>query len=349
MESKIKTLIRTAVRNSVTDIHFLPGLSSYEIYFRVPTGLKKMMSLSLENGIRYLAHFKFLASMDIGERRKPQSGACQMMIDNQLYEFRISTIANYQYQESMVIRILYDYNHDSQSSVQLFFPQDYPKLQKLLHYKSGLVLFSGPVGSGKTTTIYHLLREKYEQEPLQVITMEDPVEIKEPKFLQAEVNERAGLTYETLIKQSLRHHPDILVIGEIRDVETAKMVIRSALTGHLVLATIHAKSCAGVIERLLELGITAQQLRQCLIGVLSQRLINKYCSLCDGACSIYCTHQPTYEKRAILFEMLTGDTLMNNLNSEEGKGDFIRMNIKLRKAYACGYISEKDFQNHYIP
>ncbi|NLB98517.1 MAG: Flp pilus assembly complex ATPase component TadA [Lactobacillales bacterium] len=349
LENKLQSLLHLATKNRVSDIHIQPTLTEYEIYFRVPSGLQQISRLTHEEGLRFLSHFKFLASMDIGERRRPQSGSCNIIIANQQYEFRISTISNYLYQESMVLRILYDHQHVSNVHIQLFFPSDYYELERLLEYKSGLILFSGPVGSGKTTTIYHLLREKYSQEPLNIMTMEDPVEIKEPKFLQAEVNEKAGLSYEVLIKQSLRHRPDILVIGEIRDAETAKMVIRSALTGHLVLATIHAKSCVGVIERLLELGVTLEQMRQSLIGILSQRLINKYCPLCRGACSLYCSHNHMHEKKAILFESLASQKLQTTLSNKEENRDFAQMNTKLRKAYGCGYITEKDLKNHQIP
>lgn len=348
LEKQIQEMLRLAMRNGISDIHVLPSPSQYEVFFRVPSGLQRMFQMPLDTGLRYLAHFKFSASMDIGERRRPQSGSCHIQIDSQVLELRISTISNYLYQESMVLRILYDHHQQSNEKMQLFFPGEYDELERLLNHKSGLILFSGPVGSGKTTTIYHLLRQKYASEPMQVITMEDPVEIKEPKFLQAEVNEKAGLSYEVLIKQSLRHHPDILVIGEIRDVETAKMVIRSALTGHLVLATIHAKSCVGVIERLLELGVSMEQLRQSLIGVLSQRLINKFCPLCEGACSIYCRHNQTTEKKAVMFEILSSKNLESTLKCKEGNRDFAKMNAKLRKAYGCGYISEKDFKNHYV-
>lgn len=349
MEKQIQEMLRLAITNGISDIHILPNQMRYEVYFRVPSGLQKMFQVSSEVGPRLMAHFKFLANMDIGERRKPQSGSCNVQIEAEDFELRISTIANYMYQESMVLRILYDHHQHSNERIQLFFYKDYNQLEHLLNYKSGLILFSGPVGSGKTTTIYHLLREKYAETPLQVITMEDPVEIKEPRFLQAEVNEKAGLSYETLIRQSLRHHPDILLIGEIRDIETAKMVIRSALTGHLVLATIHAKSCEGVLERLMELGVSREQLKQSLIGVLSQRLINKFCPLCHGACSMYCRHYPVSQKKAVIFEILSGNNLKNILSKKEGNRNFAKMNVKLRKAYGCGYITEKDFRNHYVP
>ena len=348
IEHRTGELIAHAVRAGISDIHILPEHATYRIYFRVPAGLKKMMELTLEMGERFISYFKFLANMEIGERRKPQSGSCSFTYQKEQVELRISTISNYLYQESMVIRILHAEANWLNQEMEVFFRSDYQEIERLMHYKSGLLLFSGPVGSGKTTTIYHLLRKKYAEESIQVITMEDPIEIKEPRFLQAEVNEKAGLSYETLIKQSLRHHPDILVIGEIRDEETAKMVIRSALTGHLVLATIHAKECVGVIERLLDLNVSREQLKQSLIGVVSQRLINKNCVFCEGACSIYCTHFPIHQKRAVLFEILAEEELKNVFYQDERRPQQLRMNHKLRKAYGCGFITQKDFQDHQI-
>lgn len=348
MEAKITEMLGLAVKNGVSDIHILPNKNSYDIYFRVPSGLKKMMMLSVVSGEKYLSYFKFLSNMDIGEKRKPQSGACHIVINQEEIELRLSTISNYRYQESMVLRLLYDHNNRKRNQMHVFFPNDYQTLEKMLKVKSGLILFSGPVSSGKTTTIYHFLRKLYDEEPLQIITMEDPVEIKEPRFLQSEINEKAGLVYDVLIKQSLRHHPDILVIGEIRDENTARMAVRSALTGHLVIATIHAKECIGVITRMLDLNVSHEQLKQSLIGIVSQRMLNKYCYLCEGACSIYCSHFSVYEKKAILFELLN-DQPLKNILYEDGRGaQFVRMNHKLRKAYACGYISSKDYESNQI-
>ena len=348
MEKRALDLLQLAVNRGVSDIHILPEHSSYKIYFRVPTGMHKIAEYPLELGERLISYFKFLSNMDVGERRKPQSGSCSYHLEQSDIELRLSTISNYLYQESLVMRILYSQLDQMKEEMQVFFKEDTALLEKLLNYKSGLVLFSGPVSSGKTTTIYHLLRKKYNSEPLQIITMEDPVEIKEPNFLQTQINEKAGISYEVLIKQSLRHHPDILVIGEIRDEETAKMVIRSALTGHLVLATIHAKECLGVLERLLELNVSYEQLKQSLIGVVSQRLINKYCGVCEGACSILCEHNPVHRKKAVLFEILSGDSLKQAMDKKGGKPQFKRMNQKLRKAYGCGYITKKDFQEYQL-
>ena len=233
--------------------------------------------------------------MDVGEKRKPQSGAAHLMVDDHAIELRFSTITNVLLLESLVIRVIRQ-QAKNQPTIRTYFPEDILLLTSLIRRKSGLILFSGPVGSGKTTTIYQLLRARMAEETLQIITMEDPVEIYEEKFLQTEVNEMAGISYDVLIKSSLRHHPDVLMIGEIRDEETARMSIRGALTGHLMIATIHAKDALGVIARLQELKVTNEQLKQTLIGVVSQRLVPRYCYKCKGDCLPDCDWLPLENK-----------------------------------------------------
>lgn len=129
--------------------------------------------------------------------------------------------------------------------------------------------------------MYNLVKHRMAQETNQVISIEDPVEIEEPEFLQVQVNEAAGITYETLLKSTLRHHPDIIIVGEIRDEETAKMVIRGALTGHLIIASVHAKNAEGVVSRLKELGVSLDMLSQTIIGIVFQKLLPQYCQLCE--------------------------------------------------------------------
>jgi len=199
--------------------------------------------------------------------------------------------------------------------------------------------------------MYSLLRGRMNEKTLQVITMEDPVEYHEPMFLQTEINEKAGITYELLIKSCLRHHPDILLIGEIRDEMTAKMAIRAALTGHLILATVHAKDCNGVLSRLIELGVSKTMLEQTIIAICSQRLLPRYCALCQQECQIYCNHLANGEKRGTIFEIETNRNISNFLNKNQFERDEERIhpfNKVLRKAYALGYITEKTYETYQI-
>ena len=329
IEKDAVRLIEEALIQGVSDVHILPSESDYKAYFRINGQLVLHKERDFDWGKRFISYFKFLANMDVGERRKPQSGSCSLPLADKLVELRFSTITNVKLYESIVIRILQQ-SKIEKTTLRTYFPKSQDILRQLVRRKSGLILFSGPVGSGKTTTIYQLLRERIKNEPLQVITMEDPVEIYEPQFLQTEVNLKANVTYDVLIRASLRHHPDILMIGEIRDEETARMCIRGALTGHLMIATIHAKNALGVLGRLQELQITPQQLSQTLIGIVSQRLVPRYCSQCQRQCDKHCHHIPLDVQRLALLEILHGSALEENL----------------RRAWAYGYIDEKVYEHY---
>ena len=178
---------------------------------------------------------------------------------------RLSTVGDYRGYESLVIRLL----HDEERELRFWF-DNLPDLRKKVNSR-GLYLFSGPVGSGKTTLMHQLAQMRFGQQ--QVMSIEDPVEIKQENMLQLQLNETIGMTYDSLIKLSLRHRPDLLIIGEIRDQETARAVVRASLTGATVFSTIHAKSIRGVYERLLELGVSEDELRMVLQGVCYQRSI----------------------------------------------------------------------------
>ena len=332
IEKDAKELIDAAVNQNISDIHILPKDHQYIIYFRKNGELTYFMTQTIEWGKRLISYFKFLANLDVGEKRKPQSGAIHFNRDEGQLELRLSTMTNVYLLETIVIRVIRQTKAQG-SPFRTFFPQQMIKLKSLIRRKSGLIIFSGPVGSGKTTTIYQLLRERMDEELIQVITMEDPVEIIEERFLQTEVNVRAGITYEALIKASLRHHPDILVIGEIRDEETARMVIRGALTGHLMVATIHAKTALGVIGRLQELNISRTQISQTLIGVISQRLIS--------------VDAPMYhQSRMAMLEILMGKDLY--LALDEKPYQLLTINDQLKRAWAYGFISTKNYHKFEI-
>lgn len=346
-------VVLKAQETGTSDIHILPEEDQYRFYFRIGGKMSFWNAVPEEEGKRFISYFKYLANMDVGERRKPQSGAAQLIVEGKPIALRFSTITNFRAQESMVIRILNQSMHLSLSKTT-YFKKEVQLIEQLARFNSGLLIFSGPVGSGKTTTMYQLVRESYLASKQQVITVEDPVEIEEPFFLQTQVNEKAGITYETLLKSSLRHHPDIIIIGEIRDEETAKMVIRGALTGHLIIASVHAKNTIGVVSRLLELGVTQEQLKQTLLGAVFQKLIPRYCSFCKGDCDPACPHIKLYEKRAILYDVLSREELKQLLNQTQSEEQIQEkqtrsFNLLLRKAYAYGYISEKNFMQFQIP
>lgn len=349
MEAIAREVIQQAQKHRIDDIHLLPNKDNYSFFLRDSSGLRAFKSISHQEAERFISYMKYQANMDVGERRRPQSGAFTFRV-NQKYELelRLSVITNYKLQESLVIRLLHMTGQEEVATMT-YFPSDMEYLARLLRYKSGLLLFSGPISSGKTSTIYQLLRQEMALEAKQIITMEDPVEISEPLFLQTEINEKANISYDVLIKSCLRHHPDVMLVGEIRDEETAKMVIRGALTGHLMIASVHAKDCLGVLSRMMELGVSKQLLSQTLIAVSSQRLIARYCDLCQGDCHLYCNHIDRSQKKGTLFDILQGQELYQKL--EETHQDHWQensFNRKLRKAYGLGYISKSSYIKYQI-
>lgn len=204
--------------------------------------------------------------MMLSEHRRPQLGAWQQKIGEQPLYLRFSTVGDFLGRESMVIRLIYPLK-----SIKYHYlvPEQWALLEQVCQ-KRGLVIFAGPMGSGKTTAMYQLAKAQKQQ---QVMCIEDPIEIREDSFLQVQVNPKAQMDYSTLLKAALRHHPDIFIVGEIRDQKTARAVLTAALSGHLVLSTLHATSAYGVIERLADLGITRSELKSVLQLVSYQRLL----------------------------------------------------------------------------
>lgn len=265
-----KTLIKQAVDLEAQDIYIIPKEASYDVYMRVGDERRFIATYQQEQMISVISHFKFVAGMNVGEKRRTQLGSCDyhyMEDDGAVVSLRLSTVGDYRSLESLVIRLLFDF----QGKRELKFWNEGVQRMMPLIKERGLYLFSGPVGSGKTTLMYHLVKEKFADK--QIISIEDPVEIKQSEMLQLQLNESIDMTYDSLIKLSLRHRPDVLIIGEIRDTQTARAVIRASLTGTTVFSTIHAKSIPGVYARLLELGISREELSNSLRGVAYQRLI----------------------------------------------------------------------------
>lgn len=333
MHELLIQLITEALNRKGEDIYLMPLPDRYDLSIRTNGSPSHFRYLKSSIADQLINHVKFKANMQVGERRKPQSGSMDLTLGEETLPLRISTISNFKGQESMVIRLHFQVQLGKNAFINA---THYRLLESWLLQKSGLLLFSGPVASGKTTTMYHLLDDRFRRFPGQVITMEDPVELIDPRYLQAEINPQAGISYDVLIKSALRHHPDILLIGEVRDEETARMMIRAALTGHLVLATIHAKDTKGVLNRLLELGVSPQQLIQSLLGVSSQRLLPIL------PANDLSTDEP--QQRAVLFELMPAkaaeDYLLHNvfLKKEE------TFNGQLAQLLELGWIAKETYQ-----
>lgn len=301
-------IIATAKEKKAQDIYFIPKEKSYELHMRVGDERCLIDSYEFEVLAAVISHFKFVAGMNVGEKRRSQLGSCDYQYDEKVSSLRLSTVGDYRGHESLVIRLL----HDEEQDLHFWF-QDVNELGKQYRQR-GLYLFAGPVGSGKTTLMHELAKSLFKGQ--QVMSIEDPVEIKQEDMLQLQLNEAIGLTYENLIKLSLRHRPDLLIIGEIRDSETARAVVRASLTGATVFSTIHAKSIRGVYERLLELGVTEEELAVVLQGVCYQRLIGGG-GIVDFANQNYQDHQPTSWNEQI--DQLLKDGHITSLQAETEK------------------------------
>lgn len=336
-------IIKDAVRSYATDIHIIPRRHDTLIQFRMANRLIPRLHLPKEDCERLISHFKFTASMDIGEKRRPQSGAFSVKVNDYDISLRLSTLPANQ-KESLVIRILPQQEQIPFYKISLF-PSTTLKLLALLNHAHGLVILTGPTGSGKTTTLYSLLNETSHYFNRNVITLEDPIEKESDTVLQVQVNEKAGVTYAAGLKAILRHDPDIIMVGEIRDSETAKIAVRAALTGHLVLSTMHTRDAKGAIYRLLEFGVNHVEIQQTLIAVAAQRLVELSCPFCKGECSPFCFTTERL-KRASVFEILTGKALtaamkdphVLELPSHKTLRDVIR------KGIALGYIKESEYE-----
>ncbi len=255
----INELLVSAVANKVSDIFFFPKREETVVEFRTIRGVERQKSFPINEGQEIINFFKYSAQMDIAEHRRPQVGAMTFTADEQEYYLRLSSLGDFSDQESLVVRIIYGIDHS-----QYFMDEQLEKI-KSLALRRGLIITSGPTGSGKTTTMYEVAKEMSENKV--VMTIEDPVEVHEATFLQSQVNNEAGIDYQSLLKAALRHRPDILIIGEIRDAGTARLAVDAALSGHLVFATVHAKSTLQTVSRLEGLGIRKDELANCLTAV----------------------------------------------------------------------------------
>lgn len=269
MEELFDKIFFRALQKHTTDIHLvLKG--SLMIHFRIFGQLEFYDELDYEKGSHLLNYLKYKASINTNHRLKPQTGHCICMINGKELFLRLSYLPSSDF-ESIVIRILN--NHESLTIDELTkIPDISSFLYDVVSLSSGLILISGATGSGKSTTLYTLLDEIVKTQKKNIVTIEDPIEMRKSGCLQIELNEKLGITYESTLKQILRHDPDVIMIGEVRDAKTAQIAITCALTGHLVLTTIHASCSYLALKRLENLGISEVDLQDVVVGSLSQKI-----------------------------------------------------------------------------
>lgn len=274
----VSTILRYAIDGLASDVHIEPLPSGVRVRYRVDGELHTSVVLPLQTHRAIVARIKVLASIRLDERRKPQDGRFSAKIDNRDIDFRVSTFPSYN-GEKVVIRIL-DRNQGFIPLDEIgLTPRNLKVMREAIKKPHGLVLISGPTGSGKSTTLYSMLSE-VDREHKNVLSLEDPIEYFVDGVIQSQVHPEIGYTFATGLRTTLRQDPDVIMVGEIRDGETAKLAIQAALTGHLVLSTIHTNDAVGTIPRLIDMGVEPYLIPPVLIASIAQRLVRTFC---DGA------------------------------------------------------------------
>ncbi|MDD4189589.1 MAG: GspE/PulE family protein, partial [Eubacteriales bacterium] len=274
----VNSILEQAVNDGASDIHIEPMENEVRARQRVDGSLAQILTIPKKAHAAIITRIKIIGNMNIAEKRIPQDGRCQLNIKGHELDVRISTIPT-MYGEKAVMRILDRESFLKPKHVLGFSKDNLEKFDLLLKNPHGIILVTGPTGSGKTTTLYTMLSE-LNRESDNLITVEDPVEYIIKGLNQVQVNPKANLDFASGLRSILRQDPDIIMIGEIRDQETVEIAIRAAITGHLVLSTIHTNSSADTISRLLDMGVEPYMLSASLVGIIAQRLVRKICPVC---------------------------------------------------------------------
>ena len=297
----INDLLEKAAGLDASDIHIEPNGSSVRVRYRVDGLLQPGINIHRSMQQQIISRIKILGEMDISEQRVPQDGRTFIKIGNREFDLRISVIPTF-HGEKTVIRLL-DRKKATLPLEELGLPEDdLSYYRKLIEKPQGMLIVCGPTGCGKTTTLYSTL-EKINKESVNIMTIEDPIEYQLPGINQMQVNQKTGLTFARGLRGMLRQDPDIILVGEIRDAETAAIVIKAAMTGHLVFTTLHANGPAGAVERLKDMGVDPYLISSTLNCVISQRLVRKLCVQCSGGRCKLC-NQKGFKGRIGVFEML---------------------------------------------
>lgn len=313
MEKRLLAILRLAIKYNATDIHFTQRYNEMLIQMRIDGEIKNVKSC--QEDYKLLRYLQYLANLDVGKLLDPQTGQFEIEVDGSLLSLRFAVINSTNYTNG-VLRILNsNLKIDAMHLSSLENQNKY--FNSLLDVDCGLVIFSGPTGSGKTTSLYTLLNKTKNKK---IFTIEDPIEVYNDNFVQLQINEAIGFDYNEGIKQILRHDPDIIMIGEIRDEKAAKMAVVAANTGHLVLTTIHASSASSVITRLIELGVSKSHIYENLICIANQRMLNKK------------------NEKKVIYEIMDNEEINYFKNNNMNSKNFLSINKQIEKEKNNGFI-----------
>ncbi len=288
----VKNMIDQAVRQRASDIHIEPMEKQVRVRYRIDGVLMERAYYSLSLLPAICARIKIIGGMDISEKRKPQDGRITQVVDRQEFDIRVSILPTV-YGEKTVMRLTSKTGLTKAKSELGLRPDEMKQFDHIMHNPHGIILVTGPTGSGKSTTLYTALSE-LNTEDVNIITVEDPVEANIDGINQVHVNPKAELTFASALRSILRQDPDIIMIGEIRDGETAEIAVQASITGHLVVSTLHTNSTSGSIGRLIDMGVEPYLLADSVVGIIAQRLVRRLCPKCRQAVS------PNEEERDIL-------------------------------------------------
>lgn len=314
----VDAILRKAIKEKVSDIH-VEGLSDrVRVRFRIDGILHDKVTAPKNLQSKIISRIKILSEMDVAETRKPQDGRLSLSEGGKEYDMRVSSMPDTE-GESIVLRILDKGNVNLSFDTLGMTEEEIDLVKRFISHSFGVILVTGPTGSGKTTTLYTMLNILNEIST-NIITVEDPVEYALEGITQTAVNVQSGYTFAAAIRQMLRHDPDIIMVGEVRDLETAEIAVRAALTGHLVFSTLHTNSAPGTVTRLLDMNVAPFLISSAVIGIIAQRLVRGLCPVCQKE------YEPSEEIKATLSKVMT-----------------IPKNVKLAQPVGC----EKCFQTGY--
>ena len=314
-ETMVSNLLTEACTNKISDIYFFPRDGFYHLEARNSLQSYTVADLTIEETMAIMNYLKFNSGLDVSERRQAQKGAFNFVYQNRNIFIRISSVGDFKNRESMVVRLIYPPELNSQIDEGII--EELMPISK----RKGMMIFAGPMGSGKTSLMYALGRQLSWNK--KVMCIEDPIEIAEDNFLQLQVNTEAGMTYEELIKTSLRHRPEVLIIGEIRDSQTAKQAVQAAICGYTVMTTIHGKSKYSVIQRLRQFGVNDTEILNAVNYISYQRLV------------------PTEYDLKLFLDIMENDEIRAFIKQDITDDNWKQL---LKNSYNMGQINEDTYQ-----
>ncbi len=356
-------IIEKGIKDGVSDIHIEPKKEELLIKHRINGSLILVNVIEGVYSDGILRRFKALANMNIAERRVPQDGKLLYSYENKSINIRLGTMPVI-YGEKLVMRFLFTQEKVKGLDDLSFQREQLKSIQNMLRHKNGIILITGPTGSGKTTTLYSII-EELKRDDINICTVEDPVEKIIEEINQTNINNKAGITFSIGLRSLLRQDPDVIMIGEIRDEETASTAVRAALTGHLVLSTLHTNTAFSAISRLEDMGIKEYLLKDAVLGIISQRLVRTLCDKCKTQnmdTAIYeavgcenCNYTG-YKGRIIISEVVYLPELFSydeplsfhNIKSKHSKRYGEQMDEDLKRLFNKGLIDSIEYKKYYI-